>query len=309
MERIIGTYTGLEKGPLLIVFGGMHGNEPAGVLALEQLFKMLEREPSVNPGFSFKGKIIGIRGNLKALEQKKRFISKDLNRQWTVENVKRVTASPMETLDPEDKELRILYKLVEKEIATYHPTEIVVLDLHTTTASGGIFTIVSDDKESIRIGLGLHAPVIKGMMDGISGTCLHFFKTENFHIPTTCLAFESGQHDEPMSIPRAVSALVSFLRVTGAVKPEDVEHRHDELLQEYAKDLPELTELITVHRVEPDSGFLMKPGYQNFQPIMSGEILATNKQGNILSPIDGMILMPLYQPQGEDGFFVIKEVG
>jgi len=29
LERIIGRITGEKKGPLLIAFGGMHGNEPA----------------------------------------------------------------------------------------------------------------------------------------------------------------------------------------------------------------------------------------------------------------------------------------
>ncbi|HHJ50479.1 MAG TPA: succinylglutamate desuccinylase, partial [Phaeodactylibacter sp.] len=85
LERVIGRYTGKEKGPLLICFGGMHGNEPAGVRALEIMFKMLEVEPLSNPDFSFKGRLLGLRGNLRALQAKKRYIVKDLNRQWTPE--------------------------------------------------------------------------------------------------------------------------------------------------------------------------------------------------------------------------------
>lgn len=308
MKRIIGTYTGLDKGPLLIVFAGMHGNEPAGVSALEHLFGMLEREPAVNPGFRFKGRLIGVRGNLQALATRQRYIKKDLNRLWTAENIKRVTSADLWELDEEEHELRELYLLVNKAIADYHPDNMVVLDLHTTTAEGGIFTIVSNDKESIRIGLGLHAPVIKGMMNGISGTCLHYFNSKNFALPTTCLAFESGQHSEKMSVARAIAALVNFLRVTEAVRPKDIEHRHDQLLKTYSKDLPDLTELVTVHRVLPEDGFEMKPGYLNFQPISAGEVLATNRTGDIYAPIDGMILMPLYQAQGNDGFFIVKEV-
>jgi len=44
MERIIGRYTGDKKGKLLIVFGGMHGNEKAGIRALDNMFEMLKRE-------------------------------------------------------------------------------------------------------------------------------------------------------------------------------------------------------------------------------------------------------------------------
>ncbi|MFT5998627.1 MAG: succinylglutamate desuccinylase, partial [Neolewinella sp.] len=81
-ERIIGHYRGAEAGPLVVAIGGVHGNEPAGVLALERLFDMLEDEPRINPGFSFKGDLLALRGNLAALAAGVRFIDADLNRIW-----------------------------------------------------------------------------------------------------------------------------------------------------------------------------------------------------------------------------------
>ncbi len=103
-ERIIGFYDQGDKGPLLIILGGMHGNEPAGVLALEEIFRMLEREPETNPDFNFKGRFIGLRGNLAAIKDNKRFIVKDLNRQFTPENVQRIfNATDDSQLDSEDK--------------------------------------------------------------------------------------------------------------------------------------------------------------------------------------------------------------
>lgn len=306
--RIIDSYQGKEKGPLLFVLGSIHGNEPAGTLALEKLFSMLKEEPQKNPGFSFHGKLIGIRGNLRAIKNNQRFIKKDLNRQWTPENITRVTSTPVDLLDAEDQELLELITCINTEIANYQPEEIILLDLHTTTAYGGIFTVVSDDARSISIGLAMHAPVIKGLLKGISGTSLHYFNTKNFGIPTTALCFESGQHQEPMAVTRAVSALVNFLRATGNVKPEDVEHHHDLLLKTHSKNLPTITELVTVHSIKPGDHFIMQPGYTNFQKVKKGTLLATDKNGNILMPFDGMILMPLYQPQGNDGFFIIKEV-
>ena len=307
-ERIIDSYQGKERGPLLFVLGSIHGNEPAGILALQELFSMLKKEPQKNPEFSFRGKLIGIRGNLRAIEKNQRFIDKDLNRQWTTENINRVTSAPTTSLDSEDQELRALIDCITTEIANYQPKEIILLDLHTTTAYGGIFTVVSDDPRSISLGLAMHAPVIRGLLNGISGTSLHYFNTKNFGISTTALCFESGQHNESMAVTRAVSALVSFLRATGSVKAEDVEHRHDFLLKTHAKDLPVMTKLVTVHPVRPDDHFIMEPGFTNFKKIKKGTLLATDKNGNILSPCDGMILMPLYQPQGNDGFFIIKEI-
>ena len=289
--------------------GSIHGNEPAGTLALEELFSMLKKEPQKNPDFIFRGKLIGIRGNLRAIKNNQRFIKKDLNRQWTKENISRVTSTSLETLDSEDQELRELITYINSEIESYQPKEIILLDLHTTTAYGGIFTIVTDDPKSVSIGLSMHAPVIKGLLNGISGTSLHYFNTANFGIPTTAVCFESGQHREPLAITRAVSALVSFLRAVGSVKPEDVEHRHDLLLKTHAKNLPAFSELVKVHSINPGDKFIMQPGFTNFQKIKKGTLLATDKSGNILAPCDGMILMPLYQPQGDDGFFIIKEIG
>jgi len=307
-DRIIDSYQGKEKGPLLLVLGSIHGNEAAGTLALQQLFSMLRAEPQKNPDFSFRGRLIGIRGNLRAIEKKQRFIDKDLNRQWTTDNITRVTSATVESLDSEDQELRELILNINAEIASYQPEEIILLDLHTTTAYGGIFTVVSDDPRSISIGLSMHAPVIKGLLNGISGTSLHYFNSKNFGIPTTALCFESGQHREPMAVTRAVSALVSFLRAVGSVKAEDVEHRHDLLLKTHAEKLPAITELVTVHSIKKGDNFIMQPGYTNFQKIKKGTLLASDKNGNILAPCDGMILMPLYQPQGDDGFFIVKEI-
>ena len=89
-DRIIGRHTGYEKGPLIICFGGMHGNEPAGIQALSIMFEMLEVEPITNPNFLFCGRLLGLRGNLKAIKSGQRFLVKDLNRQWTNQNVERI---------------------------------------------------------------------------------------------------------------------------------------------------------------------------------------------------------------------------
>lgn len=308
MQRIIGTHSGEEKGPLLIVLGGMHGNEPAGVRAVELVFKMIEVEPITNPEFKFKGRMVGLRGNVRALEQKQRYINRDLNRQWTNENIKNIKSKDYQNLDEEEREIREMLYIIEKEIEDYKPEKIVVLDIHTTTAYGGIFGIATDDDESIRIAIELNAPVILGMLDGIKGTTMHYFSKENFDMGITSVAFEAGQHDEPLSVNRAIAAIINCLASIGCVKGEDVENRHNTLLSEYSKDLPNLSRLITVHSIKEEDDFEMKPGYKNFQKIKQGEELAKNRHGVITSPADGLILMPLYQKQGEDGFFIVEKV-
>ncbi|MCW8982266.1 MAG: succinylglutamate desuccinylase/aspartoacylase family protein, partial [Altibacter sp.] len=43
-QRIIGHLTGAEPGPTTVFVGGLHGNEPAGVIALQQLMQELKQE-------------------------------------------------------------------------------------------------------------------------------------------------------------------------------------------------------------------------------------------------------------------------
>jgi len=306
LERIIGTYTGEEKGPMLIVFGGMHGNEPAGVNALQIMFDMLEKEPITNPAFEFKGKLIGLRGNIRAMQAGKRFINKDLNRQWTPENVQRIKTAAIEDLDSEDLEIKENLEVIEKAVADYQPEKLVILDLHTTTAFGGIFSIPTQDPESVRIAVELHAPVIKGLLKGIKGTSLHYFNNDNFEPETVAVCFESGQHNEDLSTNRAIAALTNCMRTIGCVNSKHIENRHDSLLQEYSKGLPKISDLIMVHDIQPNDNFIMAPGYKNFQKVAKGDILASDKKGEIVAVEDGLILMPLYQAQGDDGFFLIK---
>ena len=308
MDRIIGEYTGAEKGPLLIIFGGMHGNEPAGVRALELLFKMLEVEPITNPFFTFCGRVIGVRGNVQALEQKTRFLVKDLNRQWTKENIARVDQADVDDLDPEDYELRENIRLVRKQVEDYQPEHLVILDIHTTTAFGGIFSIPTDDPESLRIAVELHAPVVQGMLEGINGTTLHYFNAETMGVRTTPVVFESGQHDEPLSINRAIAAVINCMRTIGCVQAEHVENRHDQLLIEFSENLPKVNTLVAHHAINPGDEFEMEPNYQNFQMVRKGELLAKDKNGPIYAQEDGLILMPLYQKQGDDGFFIIRAI-
>lgn len=307
-NRIIGRYIGDEFGPLMICFAGMHGNETAGIRALELIFKMLAIEPITNESFRYRGQIIGLKGNLQAIQKGVRFIKKDLNRQWIKSNVERICASNPTELTDEDLELYELHSLVKKEIKAYNPKAIVFLDLHTTTAEGGIFTIPHRDDLSVSIAKDLFAPVIQGLLEGISGTILHYFNKYQFSsTKTVSLCFESGQHKDPLSINRAIAAVTNCMRAIGAVKQSDVAHRHNFLLQTYSEGLPSISYMIQRHIVREGDGFEMNPGYQNFQPVNKGENLARDKNGDITCPVNCRILMPLYQNQGEDGFFLIKD--
>ncbi len=307
-ERVIGRYEGKKGGPLLVILGGMHGNEPAGIKAIDLMCKMLEVEPITNPSFEFNGTVMGLIGNLQALKENKRFINKDLNRQWELDIVERIITADKKSLEAEDLEMREILDIIHNEIEQSQVEKLIVLDLHTTSSFGGIFTIPSDDPESLRIALELHAPVVQNMLEGIHGTTLHYFRTENMGINTVGVTFESGQHDEVLSVNRAIAAITNCMRSIGMVQAEHVENRHDSILIEYSKDLPKVTKMLSRHGVTDEDEFRMLNGYENFQPVKKGELLAEDKKGKIYAPDDALILMPLYQEQGEDGFFLIQRI-
>lgn len=52
----------------------------------------------------------------------------------------------------------------------------------------------------------------------------------------------------------------------------------------------------------------MRPGFANFAPVTQGQPLADDSGGEVLSPEDGMIFLPLYQEQGDDGFFIVRPI-
>jgi succinylglutamate desuccinylase len=311
-KRIIGSYGNQQsQGTLVIAIGAMHGNESAGVLAMQEVFNLLENEPTVNPSFTFQGKLLGLIGNMRAFQTKQRFVEKDLNRLWKSDYIEQISKSDTASLQNEEVELLELLSVINAEIAAYQPKKLVFLDLHTTSAEGGIFSIPNDAQASLQLATALHAPVILGLLSGIGGTLLHlsannFFK-QYTDAPVTCVAFEGGQHEDALSVSRCISAVISCLRECKCVKSADVDNRHDEILQKYAATLPKITRLKYVHNIKSSDFFEMNAGYINFQPIKKGEHLANDVNGKVLSPEDGLILMPLYQKKGEDGFFIVEE--
>lgn len=304
-DRCICRFGGGIKGPLLIGIGAIHGNEKAGVQAMQLLEKMLEVEPITNPAFEYKGAFVGLIGNMEAYHLNQRYIQVDLNRIWLEDRIDIAANNP--NLLNEEKERSLLITAILAEIEKYEPTETIILDLHTTSSDGGIFTIPPMDTRSIEIARSLHAPVITHMLDGVKGTMINYLSGRVMQDSTvSSLVFESGQHNDPISINRSIAALINCMKAIGAVSREHVENIHDEILITYSEKLPKLSKLIYKHHITPQDQFVMNPGFKNFQKIEKGEILASDRHGLVSAPCSGLMLMPLYQNQGAEGFYIIE---
>lgn len=308
VSRIIGTIGGEHPGPLVIATAALHGNEPAGVHALEAVFKML----AAVQGLEFRGRFIGLIGNLHAFSSQSRFVERDFNRIWTKEHLIKVLAQDEADLHGEDRELWHVYKVIHEEIHRFKPEKILLLDLHTTSAGGGIFCIPTDESESLLLAKSLHAPVILNLFDRVEGTLLRFaseghFLTGEPERPVLGVAYEAGQHDEPLSLSRSLSAILNTLHFAGCLSDGNLRSPNEMILQKSFAELPRVTRLVHAHHIKPGDTFKMRPGYVNFQTVNKEEHLADDIHGPIYAPFNSLILMPLYQAQGSDGFFLVME--
>ena len=59
IDRVLGNINGKHNSPTVVIFGGIHGNEKAGIYALNRVLQKIEKEK-----LKFEGKFYAISGNL-----------------------------------------------------------------------------------------------------------------------------------------------------------------------------------------------------------------------------------------------------
>lgn len=294
------------EGPLLIVVAGLHGNEPAGVQAFQRVLdKLASRSAHALPGAAptLAGQLVGISGNRQALAYGMRFIDRDLNRAWSAERIAAVRAGELGQA-AEDVEQRDLLACLDDVIGA-HDGPVHVLDLHTTSGSGGAFTTTADSLANRALAVQLQVPLVLGLEELLEGTLHDYLDTQGCN----AVVFEAGQHDDPASIERAEAAIWLMLAATGVLasgRDRQVSVARARLKRE-ARDRPAVVEMRYRHPVAPDDDFEMAPGFGNFDRIKRGQPLAHDRDGQVRAPTRGRILMPLYQAQGEDGYFIVRE--
>jgi succinylglutamate desuccinylase len=297
-DRVIASLGSTERGDTLIVVGGVHGNEPAGWEASRRVASALADRAA-----HIAGRVTFITGNRRALALRRRFVDRDLNRAWTTPVVERIRAEGPGN-SAEDLEQADLIRELDELVATSSGTT-WLLDLHTTSAMGGAFSTVADALPARELALRLPVPLVLGLEEMVDGT-LHDWIGEH---GVVTVAFESGQHAEPAAVDRAEAAIWLILEATGLIHPTHLPEAGAarKLLARDSVGLPAALEMRYRHPVDRADAFVMAPGWTNFQPVRKGETLAEDSGGPVRSPERGRMLMPLYQEQGEDGFFVVRE--
>jgi len=301
--RVLGRAGNPGPGPTLVVVAGLHGNEPAGVDASARVLQALEGRKG-----AFLGDVHFLIGNRSALAEGARFLERDLNRMWTEEGVEALrngSGQPgVAALHPEHGEQRELLEELER-ILEDRRGPVYVLDLHTTSGRRGIFTTVGDTLANRALALALPVPLVLGLEEQVEGTLQDYLSQRG----AVTLLFESGQHDDPEAVDRAEAAIWILLGATGVLPAADLPELAPARarLREDGRHLPRSLEIRYRHPVAPSDGFRMDPGWVNFSRVRKGQPVAKDHLGEIVAPESGRILMPLYQLQGDDGYFLVRE--
>jgi predicted deacylase len=301
VDRVVGQLAGEAAGPTLLCTASLHGNEPAGLRALEKVFPRLEAERP-----RMRGEFVGLVGNLSAVALGDRFVDSDLNRHWSPAKVAALRAHEADALeDAEDLEAGQLLAEIDSAAARARG-EVYCLDLHTTSGESPPFATAMDTLRNRRFALRFPVPHVLGLEEHLDHTLLDHLDGEGY----ITLGFEGGQHDDPRSVDHCAAAIWLALAETGVlIEPNAVPAVAEarERLATATKGLPQAVEVRHRHGLRDDDGFQMLPGFVSFQTISEGDLLGRNDRGELRAPEGGGILMPLYQRQGDDGFFVIRK--
>jgi succinylglutamate desuccinylase len=301
MERVLGSFQGGDSNRLIIFIGALHGNEKAGLKAISSVFADIQKH-----SIPVNGQVYGVAGNLQAIEADERFLNYDMNRSWQSAHMEHLLTLDVSQLTQEDLEQVQLYHLLQ-ELSAGDYTERCLVDLHTTSADNGNFIVhpgMPADTAPVR---ALKLPIVINLHESLPGTLLHYMSDRGFN----SFVFEGGQIGAQRAIDVHTLGVWELLIKSGFIDERDLPDTVDsyaEMVSDLHATLPMTVSVLHRHEVLATDNFKMLPGYENFQAVKQGEVLAHDVSGEVTCPVDGLIFMPLYQKAGNDGFFIVEEV-
>jgi len=304
-NRIQMVHSGETHGPVIVLFVGIHGNETAGVIAIENILDEYLRK-----AHELKGTLYTIKGNVKALNQGVRYIDTDLNRLWEIfetdrdysHSVNNTGNTPVEYLES------LQIKSTIEEILEKHDqdkNQIIFADLHTTSSESCAFILLNDTLANRKIARKFPVPQILGIEENIHGTILSYINNLGYR----AIGFEAGAHTAKESVRRSEAFIYLLLHHTGLISLEREKIKVIEKEIKAHANVPDTYfEVKYHHYINDPANFNMFPGFHNFDKVEKDTPLAYDKGELIKAPVSGRIFMPLYQNKGNDGFLILDEV-
>lgn len=297
-KRVLGRLVG-TPGPTIVFVGGIHGNEPSGVWALQQVISELREAKT-----PICGELVALTGNRKALAAEKRFIDEDLNRIWSEDRVERIRKGTFEVRSSEDQEQLEIFQELDAVLSDGN-RPFYFMDLHTTSGETVPFLTVNDSLANRHFTSRYPLPTILGIEEYLNGPLLSYINELGY----IAFGFEGGMHYDPKAVKNHRAFIYLSLTFAGLLKKEDIDYNsHWKQLAGHQPELNAPFEIIYREWINDEDKFTMLRGFVNFQKIQKDEQLAELNGSAMRSPIDGRIFMPLYQAQGNDAFFIIRKI-
>ena len=304
VERVVGRFVGgggdVRRGASLVVVAGIHGNEPAGVFAARRVFARLGAGD-----IDVDGEFVVFAGNVYGLNHGVRYVDRDLNRGWSHDKLRALRSVDAAASQNEDREQRALADALDLAIGRARG-EVIVADLHTSSAPGVPFVLFGNTPAQREFVRAFPIPVISGIVDKVEGVLSEFALQLG---PQATFSVEGGLHDDPASVDALEAILWLSLARARMIDAGRVEvTRAHAVLEQMRGALPKMVDVVRRHAITADDEFVMERGFKNVDRIGKGQLLAKDRRGEVRAEEDGVVVLPLYQKLGNDGFFWGKEI-
>ncbi|HCX23370.1 MAG TPA: aspartoacylase, partial [Cytophagales bacterium] len=251
VDRIIGNLEGPEDGPLVIFFGGIHGNEPSGVYALQEVLQEIERDK-----LELHGSVLAISGNLWALEHSQRYETTDLNRLWTRDRVENLRLNGIKYATEDERQQQQLFELIDT-VLEGDKGPLYFFDLHTTSAHTAPFITVNDSLLNRRFTKQYPVPLILGIEEYLEGPLLSYINELGY----VSFGFEGGQHDSLEAIKNHKVFIYLSLVFAGVLDKSQVPFSDYMHYLQSINPLPgSFYEIYDRHEIQKEERFEMLPG-------------------------------------------------
>jgi succinylglutamate desuccinylase len=298
LERLLGKYSSGRKGPALIITADAFGNEFSGILAF---LNVLDSLTKLN--LPLRGELTGLAGNIGS---SRKGLLMGLNEKPS----HYIEEGPLMDFGESQgyNEAAEFVELIEEFEKAQHAmtTGVYYMDIKTCPSLKEPYICVSRNSDCIRFAEHLPFKIIKGLEDFITDHMGFYLNAKGYCGYT----LKVGPFDSYSSIEMQEAAIWLALVNCGCLDRQEVPYisfYHNILNNSIQGKKATTFEVVYKYTIQEDEFFRMVPGYHNFQKIRKGELLATSDGGPVLSHWDGLIFMPGYHTQRQDGFFVLRE--
>ncbi|MCO4743605.1 MAG: succinylglutamate desuccinylase/aspartoacylase family protein [Proteobacteria bacterium] len=292
-------------GPRVAIVGGIHGDEPVGLRALDRL-----RDES---GKLVAGSLLAVVGNPVASGMGLRHTpdGQDLNRLFDAKTLDRLAHAPVQSLNAEERRARAIGPLLAGVDA--------ILDLHSTSRPAPPFLLFRDDQRHQRLGLRLGVEhLVTGMHESsvvAGGLACNAGLNSGERTARLGFTFEAGEHTAPGNASRAWDVVTRLLHALGiwadVPEPADIEPRVYEVMERFAQS-PEGMEpwrFVGYSGAERGSERSGPPRQlQSFEHIEAGEVVLKRGGHHVVraaAPFTMLMPAPTAGP-GADLYFMLQ---